>query len=147
MRIGRILFALCGLVLAVSAMFAVSTVKALRDAVKEADEARERAEQVLAELRRETVAASAGAQSGTEREPGPTEETGDAVPTAAVPDPTYYLRAWDGTVCVFSEEGYLIRRLETDLRTLSPADRAALEAGVAANGREELAARIGDYTR
>ena len=54
-------------------------------------------------------------------------------------------RICNGKIGIFTPEGYQIRPLDVDIRTLPPADIAALEAGIRANSRAEMLERIEDF--
>lgn len=79
------------------------------------------------------------AQSTVEEEPA-----GEPKPAKADPPFSCVLRAENGKIGIFTPEGYPIRYLNADLRTLPPADVAALEAGILINSRAELLERMED---
>ena len=148
MNIWKILTALCGMSLVLTILFAVSTRAALKETISEADRARENAESVLAKLRRESETADSIPTQATPIDPsdataGSTVQTPAAKPSEKV----FFLRSCDGRIGVFTKEGYLIRTLDVDVRTLTSADRAALESGIRVESWNELVARIEDYER
>ena len=150
MYLRKILWVLGGMILTVGLIFAVSTVAVLRNTVAEANEAREKAELVLAELRRASDKSSIPAQADPvdpprESESIPPDKTETALPTAALGD-AFIFRAYEGKIGIFTSEGYLIRTLDVDVRTLPATDRAALENdGIRVYSREETDALIEDF--
>lgn len=144
----KLLWALGGMLLAVGSIFAVSAVTVLRSTVAEANEARERAELVLAELRRASDRSSIPAQAAPVDPPPEAEAippTDTAAPSTAEPDRTFVFRAHEGRIGIFTAEGYLIRTLDVDVRTLPSVDRDALENdGMTVRSREEMDALIED---
>lgn len=148
MNIGRIFAALCGMLLAVVLIFSVSTLAVLRGTVAEANDVRARAETVLEELRAELDKAEAIAVNAKPSAPPPAGNGDPRDPAAAETAGTahvFVLRSYDGKIGVFTEEGYLIRTVDADLRLLPAADRAALEEGIRTTSWKELLARIEDY--
>ena len=122
--------------MAVGSIFAVSAVTVLRSTVAEANEARERAELVLAELRRASDRSSIPAQAA------PVDPPTD---TTAEPDRIFVFRAHEGRIGIFTAEGYLIRTLDVDVCTLPSVDRDTLENdGMTVHSREEMDALIED---
>ena len=83
--------------------------------------------------------------SPKDEEPEKIEEA--AFPTEAAPSFSRVLRAYEGKIGVFTPQGYLIRVLDVDLRTLPASDLAALEAGIEISSREELLERMEDFGR
>lgn len=77
--------------------------------------------------------------------PSPTEEpTPEQAQTAEAPF-SCILRTSNGKIGIFTTDGYLIRTLEVDLRTLPESDRSALEAGIWVSSRAELLERLEDF--
>ena len=87
---------------------------------------------------------AAGAQA-TPDEPLPSEMPDNAVETATEPEFACVLRAEGGKIGVYTPDGYLIRILDVDLRTLPESDLAALAQGVPVASRAELLERMEDF--
>ena len=58
----------------------------------------------------------------------------------------YNIRAYEGKIGIFSEEGKLLKILEVYIKTLPEADREMLEKGFYVIGEDDLHAIIEDYT-
>ncbi|MBE6530129.1 MAG: hypothetical protein E7680_06005 [Ruminococcaceae bacterium] len=71
------------------------------------------------------------------------EKNGQTTEEAA--DFSCILRTSDGKIGIFTTDGYLIRTLNVDLRTLPESDLSALEAGISILSRAELLERIEDF--
>lgn len=148
MNIWKILIALCGMTLALTVLFAVSTRAALKETISEADRARENAESVLAKLRRESEKADSIPAQATPMEPSDSSagQTGQT-PAPKPSEQGFFLQTYNGRIGVFTGEGYLMRTLDVDIRTLPSADRAALENGIRVGSWKELVSRIEDFER
>lgn len=61
--------------------------------------------------------------------------------------PAYWLREYEGKLAVF-EEGtpQPVQIIDLDVRTLPPYDQGLLQAGIAADSRQELSRLLEDYT-
>ena len=57
----------------------------------------------------------------------------------------FWIKETGGKIGVYSEEGYLIRLIETDVSTLPKAEREALGVGISVSSWSELIERIQDY--
>ena len=148
MNIWKILTVLCGMSLALTILFAVSTRAALKETISEADRARENAESVLAKLRKESETVDSVPTQATPLDPlDTTAGSAGQTPAAKPSGQVFFLRSCDGRIGVFTKEGYLMRTLDVDVRTLPSADRAALESGIRVESWNELVARIEDFER
>ncbi len=61
------------------------------------------------------------------------------------PSEIYYMKSVNGTVGVYSADGYLIRMLNVRLETLPTAEQKALKEGITATSWEEILNLIQDY--
>lgn len=116
------------------------------DLQKKADawkDAAQKAEDALKEWKTSFSAAAVPTQTTPEETPA--EDEAEPEPANAEPDFSCVLRLCNGKIGIFTDEGYAIRFLETDARTLPPADVAALEEGVPIRSRAELLERMEDF--
>ncbi len=58
----------------------------------------------------------------------------------------FCVKETDGKIGIYSEEGYLVRLLDTDVRTLPATEREALSRGITVSSWGELLELIQDYT-
>lgn len=73
------------------------------------------------------------------------EETPDDTADADVLYDVFSIREVNGQIGIFTDEGYLIRTLPVDIRTLPAIDREALASGITVNSWRELIAMIEDF--
>lgn len=73
------------------------------------------------------------------------ETTDDATTDADVLYDVFSIREVNGQIGIFTDEGYLIRTLPVDIRTLPTVDREALASGITVNSWRELIAMIEDF--
>lgn len=77
----------------------------------------------------------------------PPEKEPEETPPVQEEDFTCIMRTCDEKIGIYTPEGYLIRFLDTDLRTLPKSDLATLEKGILISSRAELISRIEDFER
>lgn len=146
----RFLGVLVGILLFVALIFSASTAARLRNEMTQTNDALNKAEDTIAQLRKEIDATNAIPAQATpieSSEHNPTDQTDEELATSIELDPSFVLRAHDGKIGVFTAEGYLIRTVDVDIQTLPAADRNALESGIYVFSKKELDAKIEDFER
>ncbi len=137
MDVTKIWTVLCAFLLLICLTLAITSLVVLRNAVAETDAWHSRATALTDELE------ACIAVFGEER---------DSYPTGAVPDTEvdvlynrFCIRETGGKIGIYSDEGYLVRLLDTPVSTLPSEERRALEKGITVNSWEELFERIQSY--
>lgn len=135
----KIFTVLCAFLLIICLTLSITALTVMRNAVNESKEWMERAEimvgkfdPLLEENETETDSASASAD-----EDPPTTD-------ADVHDNRFCIKSAGKKICVYTEEGYLIRTLDVALQTLPDSEQAALADGIFVNSWRELIERIQD---
>ena len=140
MGLGKIWIALFCLILIAGFFLARGGISDLQEKADALKATAQKAEETLKEWR-----VSFARDIAVPTQSTPEDCTTEPTPTNIDSDFSYVLRIENGKIGVFTAEGYLIRYLGTDVRTLPPADVAALEAGIPVNSRAELLERTEDF--
>ena len=140
MDISKLLAVLCCFVLIVCLTLSITTLVVLRNAVAENGALQNEAEALVAEL---NGCVDVLNQSIEQENSVPT--VSDTAQTDVLSD-AFCIREVNGTIGVYTSDGYLIRLLEVNVDTLPQKDREALKKGIVINSWRELIAIIQDYT-
>lgn len=74
-------------------------------------------------------------------------QQGTYVSSESASSPAYWLREYEGKLAVFEAGApQPVQIIDLDVRTLPPYDQGLLQAGIAAESRQELSRLLEDYT-
>ena len=141
MDTSKLLSILSGFLLLVCLTLCLTTVIVLRNALQENSDLQKETGQLVGRLDAcvdqifdgsRTIPASANADSGTD--------------SGAITQPESFLAIEkNGKIAVYTDDGFLLRILETDVRFFPEAERVALSAGIRLESWEELMRFLQDY--
>ncbi len=139
MDISKVMLTICALVLVVCLVLCITTLCVLRNAVAENGTVQKNAT-LLVDTLDDCVQELNGMvqkEDSVEVSARPEEDTADS---------SFYLRAVEGGVGVFTTEGYLVTRIDISIDTLPPSAREELKNGIRAESWQDLLKLIRDYT-
>ena len=135
----KIFTVLCAFLLIICLTLSITALTVMRNAVNESKEWMERAEIMVGKfdpLLEENETGSDSSSVSTDEDSPMTD--------ADVHDNRFCIKSAGEKICVYTEEGYLIRTLDVALQTLSDSEQAALADGIFVNSWRELIERIQD---
>lgn len=144
MGLGKIWIAFFCLILIAGFFLARGGISGLQEKADALKATAQKAEETLKEWKDSFAKETAVPTQSTPEEP-PENRAEESKPMNTDSIFSCILRIDNGKIGVFTAEGYLIRYLKTDVRTLPPADVAALEAGIPVRSRAELLERTEDF--
>ncbi len=145
MDTAKIWTVLCAFLLLICLTLSITSVVVLRNALAENDAWQTRAQALTEDL----VACLSRLEEDPDSIPVDTPlddgGSGDADMDADILYNRFCLRETGGKIGIYNDEGYLVRLLDTDVQTLPPSEREALQNGFCVNSWEELLEWIQNY--
>ncbi len=139
MDVSKVFTVLCAFLLIICLTLSITSLVVLRNAVDENEEWQNRAEILVGNLEAFTE----------EREQTfPETDTGDLEAPSLDADILYHrfcMREADGKIGIYSDDGYLIRMIDVQVKTLPLSDQEELSRGIYVNSWRELISLIRDY--
>ena len=142
MDASKIFTILCAFLLVICLTLSITALVVMRNAVSESRSWHDRASMLVSNLDGilENIKEADGSLS-TSTDPDEHAPTTDA----DVLYNRFYLRTNEGKIGVFSEDGYLIRMIDVNIKTLPQEEQEMLQQGITVNSWRELIERIQDY--
>ena len=145
MGFGKLWIALFCLILIVGFLFAHGKIGDLKKKTDSLEKAYQQTKAVLKDWKDKLFDQPATEAHTVPDEPSRDEPPETAVETAGEPAFSCVLRVENGKIGIFTPDGYFIRLLDVDIRTLPESDLAALKDGIIVTSRAELLERIQDF--
>lgn len=140
MDASKILLVICAFALIVCLTLCITTLSVLRNAVAENGTLQSDANALVGEL------TSCVEQLNEYIDTSDSIEVSVGTDTKGTTDGGFCMRDTNGTVGIYTSDGYLVKLLDVSVSTLPPAAREALAKGITVGSWEELISLIQDYT-
>ncbi len=142
MDTSKVMLALTGLILLVCLVLSITALSTLRHAVSENEALQNDMEELAAEL---DGCVDALGKLPDASPAATAEQTKEVITDATVTSSSFCMRTVGDRIGIYTKDGYLIKFLETDPRTLPQSERELLQKGIFVSSWGELLALLEDY--